>query len=83
MNGPTARPWPRPLREAAYQGVLGEIVKAIEPETEADAAAILVQMHVLFGNVIGRTPHFRVGADVHHLNLFVGSSERRRRVARA
>jgi hypothetical protein len=24
------------------------------------------------GSVIGRGPHFRVGADIHHLNLFIG-----------
>ena len=63
-------PWPEPLRPAAYHGVLGEIVRAMAPETEADPAAILVQLLVLLGNVIGRGPHFRVGADVHRLNLF-------------
>jgi hypothetical protein len=72
MNGSITRPWPQPLGDAAYNGVLGDIVRTIEPQTEADPAAILVQMHALFGNVIGRTPHFRVGADVHHMNLFVG-----------
>jgi hypothetical protein len=58
------------LKPAAYHGVLGEIVQAIEPQTEADPAAILFQLLTMFGNVIGRTPHFRVSADVHHLNLF-------------
>lgn len=64
--------WPKPLTAPAYHGVIGDIVKAIEPETEADPAAVLVQILTLFGNLIGRTPHFRVGADVHHLNLFAG-----------
>ncbi|HXG70468.1 MAG TPA: DUF3987 domain-containing protein [Gemmatimonadaceae bacterium] len=64
--------WPRPLSAAAYHGVLGDIVKTIEPQTEADPAALLVQMLVMFGSVIGRTAHFRAGADRHHLNLFAG-----------
>jgi hypothetical protein len=50
----------------------GEIVQAFEPETEADPAALLVQILVMLGSVIGRTAHFRVGADVHPLNLFAG-----------
>jgi len=66
-----ANTWPAPLKDAAYHGVLGEIVTALAPQTEADPAAMLVQMLAMFGNAVGRTPHFRVGADVHHLNLFV------------
>jgi hypothetical protein len=68
-NAPIER-WPKPLGADAYTGVLGDMVKAIAPETEADPAAILVQMLIMFGNCIGRTPKFRVGADVHHVNLF-------------
>src|SRR5262249_37552958 len=50
----------------------GELAKMIEPETEADPAAILMHTLVMFGSVIGRTPHFCVGRDRHHLNLFAG-----------
>ena len=63
-------PWPKPLGEAAYHGVLGQVVRAIEPQTEADPVAVLLHLLVMFGNAIGRTPRFQVGADVHHLNLF-------------
>lgn len=35
-----------------------------------DPAGILLQFLVMFGNLIGRGPHFRVEADEHHLNLF-------------
>lgn len=49
----------------------GKIVRVIEPQTEADPAAILVQMLVAFGNVIGRGPHFRVQAARHAANEFV------------
>jgi hypothetical protein len=75
-------PWPKPLAEAAYHGVLGEVVRAIEPQTEADPVAVLLHLLVMFGNAIGRAPHFTVGADVHHLNLFaavVGTTSRGRK----
>lgn len=64
--------WPAPLAPVAYHGPIGAVVRALEPETEADPAAILIQMLVMFGNVVGRGPSFAVGADVHHLNLFAG-----------
>ncbi len=64
--------WPASLRPAAYHGVLGQIVRAIEPHTEADPAALLLQLLVMFGNIVGRTAHFKVEADTHYLNLFAG-----------
>ena len=63
---------PQPLAEAAYQGLAGEVVKAIDPHTEADPAAILAQLLAAVGNAAGRGPGFRVEADRHHCNLFVG-----------
>jgi Protein of unknown function (DUF3987) len=74
--------WPKPLGKAAYHGVLGEIVTTIAPQTEADPVAILVQLLVMFGNCIGKTPRFPVGPDVHHLNLFaaiVGTTAKSRK----
>ena len=62
---------PEPLGEAAYLGLLGEIVRKIEPETEADPAGILLQTLAGLGNIIGRGPHFQVEATRHHLNLNV------------
>lgn len=63
--------WPRPLGPAAYLGVFGELVNAIAPHTEADPAALLIQALLMFGNVIGRSAHWRVEADTHYLNLNV------------
>lgn len=68
---PADNPWPDPLAEAAYYGLAGEIVRALEPHTEADPAAILAQLLVLFGNCVGRSPYFKVEDDEHHTNLFV------------
>ena len=74
-DGPGVRasgdaPWPAPLAAAAYHGLAGEIVRAVEPHTEADPAAVLVQLLVAVGSAIGREPFFLVGATRHHLNLF-------------
>jgi hypothetical protein len=63
--------WPDPPDEAAFRGIAGAYVRAIEPYTEADPAAILLQLVVAFGNAIGARPHFRVEADTHHLNEFM------------
>ncbi len=38
----------------AYYGIAGEIVKTIEPHTEADPAALLIQIIVAFGVLVGR-----------------------------
>ena len=62
--------WPAPLSDAAFIGLAGEIVRAIQPISEADPAAILVQLLVAVGNACGRGPHFLAEADRHGLNLF-------------
>jgi hypothetical protein len=62
--------WPEPPAPEAYHGLTGEIVRALEPQTEADPVALLLQILVAFGNVIGRQAHFRVESDLHYLNLF-------------
>ena len=66
------RGWPKPLRDIAYQGALGDVVRVLAPHTEADPAALLFNIYAIFGSVIGRTAHFRAEADRHHTNLFVG-----------
>jgi len=58
------------LDNAALYGLAGDIVKTLEPETEADPVALLIQFLVAFGNVIGRRAHFVVGATRHYMNLF-------------
>jgi hypothetical protein len=65
----TPRRWPEPLATEAYHGL--EIVKAVEPHTEADPVALLLQPLTGFGSIIGRKAHFRAEADRHYLNLFV------------
>jgi len=61
--------WPV-LDNAAYYGIIGDIVAHLEPETEADPVGILVQLLIAVGNAIGRTAHSRVEGDRHYCNLF-------------
>lgn len=74
--------WPKPLGKDAMCGPLGDIIHSIEPHTEADPAAILFQTLAAFGNLVGPSPHFSVGADKHSARLFVtlvGRSSRARK----
>jgi hypothetical protein len=74
-------PWPR-IDEAAYSGLVGDIVQTFLPHTEADPVALLIQTLAAAGNVIGRLPHYRVEADQHRVNLFtvlVGDSAKGRK----
>jgi len=78
----TAYPWPDPPADEAYHGLAGEIVRALEPQSESDPVALLIQTLVAFGNVIGRSAHFRVEGDQHFLNLFavlVGETSKARK----
>jgi hypothetical protein len=63
-------PWPQ-MDDAAYYGLAGDVVKTIKPHTEADPVAILLQVLVFAGNIIGRIPYYLVEADNHYPNLFV------------
>jgi hypothetical protein len=70
------------LAEEALYGLPGEIVGAIEPHTEADRVAVLVNLLCAFGNAIGRGAHKRIGADVHHLRIYatlVGQTSKARK----
>ena len=61
--------WPE-LASDALHGLAGEVVRTIDPHTESDPAAILVQFLVNFGSAAGREPHFTAEADRHGTNLF-------------
>jgi hypothetical protein len=65
------RPYPEPLDEPAWHGIAGRFVRTIEPHTEADPAAILVQFLVAVGNVIGRGPFWVANGTRHRCNLFL------------
>jgi hypothetical protein len=62
--------WPRPLAAPAYHGLAGEIVKAMDPVTEADPAAILFSLLVGYGSAVGPSAFFRTEGDRQTANLF-------------
>jgi hypothetical protein len=70
LTTPPSPDWPEPPDEMAYHGLAGEIIRAIEPHTEADPAALLVQLLAMFGNAAGRGPHCFIEAARHGLNEF-------------
>lgn len=74
--------WPAPVNEAAFHGLAGRVVRAIEPHSEADPVALLVQCLVMVGSLVGRGPYFTVEADQHRANLYatlVGESSKARK----
>ncbi len=76
------RAWPKPPPESAFSGLAGDIVRAIEPASEADPIALLVQTLLAFGNCVGRSPVFLVEADEHRGNLnalLVGATSKARK----
>ncbi len=74
--------WPAEMQPEAFHGLAGELVKMIEPHTEADPAGLLIQLHIAVGNVIGRGPFFTAGKDQHYTNEFavlVGATSKGRK----
>ncbi|MCE2974226.1 MAG: DUF3987 domain-containing protein [Sediminibacterium sp.] len=59
------------IDDSAFYGLAGKICNAIDPHTESDKAALLVQLLAAFGNVIGRSGYFLAEGKRHHGNLFV------------
>jgi hypothetical protein len=62
--------WPAPLGEAAFYGLAGRVVHELQPYTESDPVALLIQFLTATGNAVNRTAHFMAGEDRHFTNLF-------------
>jgi hypothetical protein len=74
-------PWPE-LDPEALQGLAGDFVRAVEPYSEADPAALLGSLLVMFGNAVGDGPHAVAESDRHpaRLNIVVvGETSRSRK----
>ncbi len=75
-------PEPPDLYAPMFHGLAGQIVRTIDPHTEAAPVAVLAHVLIAFGNVIGRAPHFMVDGAEHHANLFtvcVGATSKGRK----
>ncbi|MBU4353981.1 MAG: hypothetical protein KJ822_01395, partial [Proteobacteria bacterium] len=74
-------PWPIMAPEAFY-GLGGSFVHLVEPHTESDPAALLLQFLTGFGNLIGKGAYAKVEADMHYCNLYsvaVGETSKSRK----
>jgi bifunctional DNA primase/polymerase-like protein len=68
---PPAQPGDRPtLGDDAWHGIAAEIVRVLEPSTEADPAAVLFVLLSMLGNYVGRKPHLWAGATDHPPRLW-------------
>ncbi len=63
--------WPALPDDAAFAGLAGDVVRALEPGTEADPVALLTNYLVMFSSAAGRGPHTTVGYARHGINLNV------------
>jgi hypothetical protein len=63
-------PWPE-IDPVAFYGLAGEFVNLVEPETEADPAALLLQFFAAFGSAAGAVPCRAPDGMTHYLRLFV------------
>jgi len=70
-TAPTGKPTPPKLPIEALYGLAGGVSKAFDPHTEADQAAVLATMLVVFGNACGRSPHYYASETRHGANIFV------------
>lgn len=61
------RPWPQLHPDALY-GLAGDVVRAIDPHTEADQVATLATFLGMYGSAAGRTAHVWIGEDRHGMN---------------
>lgn len=74
--------WPKPLGEKATYGLAGEVVRLIEPASEADPAALLFQFLTAFGNLVGKNFYCEIERDIHPGRLFcclVGNTSKGRK----
>jgi hypothetical protein len=70
------------LSPVALYGLAGDIIKKLEPHTEAHPAGLLVELLVSLGNVMGRTAYYQTEDTRHYTNEFmvkVGESSRARK----
>ncbi len=80
LMAPTEK-WPV-LDDAAYHGLAGDIVRLLDPHTEADPVALLATFLSEFGCLLGRAPHLTLDATYHPLLLWpvlIGKSSKARK----
>ena len=79
---PESRSWPEPIREEAFHGLAGQVVKRLAPEVEADSVSLLANFLCMAGVLFGREAWAQVGATRHYPFEFmtlIGDSSRARK----
>jgi hypothetical protein len=74
--------WPDPPEDVAFHGLAGEVVRLIEPSSEADPVGVLLQLLIGFGNAVGSGLWVVADGHFHHANEFgvtVGDTSRARK----
>ncbi len=70
MTRPPPKGRPEPLGREAMLGVLGQLVREVEPHTEADPVGITFASLATLGAMFGRGAYFQVEGTRHHASLF-------------
>jgi hypothetical protein len=65
-------PWPS-IDPVAFTGLPGDVVKAIDPHTEADRIGVLAHFLAYFGSCIGRCAYYQVEGVWHCTNIYVAT----------
>src|ERR1700733_203745 len=60
------------MDDIALRGLAGDFVRRVEPHTEADPNALLLQFLCAAGNLFGRDPHVLIEGNEHPGNLYLG-----------
>ena len=63
-------------------GLAGDVVREVEPHSEADPVAILINLLAAFGNMIGRGSWLEIGRSKHHAKInavLMGESSKARK----
>lgn len=69
--------FPLDASNLALHGLAGDVVRTLDPYTEADPAALLAHFLAFFGNAAGAAAHFKIGGAEHPARIFaaiVGTS---------
>ncbi|HQQ00843.1 MAG TPA: hypothetical protein PLY86_20515 [bacterium] len=67
---PAASIGPGEIAPVAFQGLAGQFIEIVKPETESDPVALLVHFMTLAGNIVGRTVYSLIDSSLHFTNIF-------------
>ena len=81
LSSPPQPSWPE-LDSTALHGITGQVVRTLEPHTEADPVGLLLTFLAAVGNIVGPGPHAIADASPHPARLnvaLVGQTSRARK----